>query len=61
LKALEMLAKWAGLFVEKPEHSGEVVLSWKPRPERTSPPGSLGGGFASTPAGAPASEEDPFT
>ena len=61
LKALEMLAKWAGLFVEKPEHGGHIVLSWKPRPERTSPPGTVGGAFGSTSPGAPATEEDPFT
>ena len=34
LKALEMLAKWAGLLVEKQGHSGDIVLSWRPRPER---------------------------
>ena len=40
-KALQMVWTHLGLLVEKQEHQGKIILSWRPRPQNTAPPGAL--------------------
>ena len=53
------------LLVEKQEHQGEIILSWRPRPQNTAPPGTLpesGQRTLKDEMLAPGpGEEDPFT
>jgi hypothetical protein len=37
----DQTVKHLGLLVQKQEHASEIVLSWRPRPEATQPPGTL--------------------